>query len=204
VSKDLSAVVARKGYTEPHVVHPGITISNSEVGQGMVRVAPSLHWPHCFNIAMMDQLATNRMHTGKRDERFGDIATEFFRDETRKQDDKAFWMKVRDVVQATVTQDIFNLMVEKFREATQAQITGDPIKVVEVTAKRYGLAETERISVLSHLIQGGDLSLYGLSGAITRAAQDEAVDYDRGTELERLGGDIIELSRNQWQELTTV
>ena len=34
-----------------------------------------------------------------------------------------------------------------------------------------------------------------------RISQDAAVDYDRGTELERAGGEIIELSRSEWKEL---
>ncbi len=200
VSTDLQADIKyRHGFA--HVVHPGLTISNSEIGGGAVRVTPSLHWPHCYNIAMMDGMATSRFHTGRRDERFGDIAAEFFRDETREQDDRAFWMKVRDVVRATLTEGIFKAMVEKFEQAAQARIEGDVTKVVELTAKRYGLKDVERTSVLKYLIEGGDLSLYGLSGAITRAAQDDAVDYDRGTELEKFGGDVIELNRSQWMEL---
>jgi hypothetical protein len=201
VSKELQAIIksgARHG--NDRVVHPGLMISNSEVGLGMVRITPSLHWPHCYNIALVDEAGTGRVHTGKRDERFGDIAGEFFKDETKKADDRAFWMKVRDIVTATLTQELFGRMVAKFETATEAEIEGDPTKVVELTAKRYGLTESERVSVLRHLIEDGDLSLYGLSNAITRAAQD-GESYDRGTDLERLGGEIIELDRSAWKEL---
>jgi hypothetical protein len=204
VSKELQAVVKRGAHGGDHIVHPGLMISNSEVGMGAVRVTPSLHWPHCFNIALMDEAGTSRFHTGRRDERFGDLATEFFKDETRIADDKAFWMKVRDIVNSTVTQDLFTLLVNKFNQAAEAVIDGDVVQVVERTAKRLGLRETEQDSVLKHLIKGGDLSLYGLSGAITKMAQDATVDYDRGTDLERMGGDIIELSRSEWKELQAV
>jgi len=203
VSQELQAVIhhnkARHG--NDHVVHPGLVISNSEVGLGMVRVAPSLHWPHCFNIALVDEAGTSRMHVGKKDERFGDLAEEFFADETRRQSDRAFWLKVHDVVSATLTQALFERMVAKFELATAAEIEGDPVKVVELSAKRFGLNEGERVSVLKHLIEGGDLTLYGLSGAITRAAQDDSLSYDRGTELEKLGGEIVELDRHAWKEL---
>jgi hypothetical protein len=201
VSKELQAVVKRPGHSGDHLVHPGLMISNSEVGMGAVRVTPTLHWPHCFNIALMDEAGTSRFHTGRRDERFGDLATEFFKDETRIADDRAFWMKVRDVVTSTVTEDLFKLLVGKFEQAATATIDGDVIEVVKNTAKRLGLRETEQGSMLKHLIQGGDLSLYGLSGAITRMAQDATVDYDRGTDLERMGGEIIELSRSEWTQL---
>jgi hypothetical protein len=201
VNPAISAVVKRGQHGGDHLVHPGLMFSNSEVGMGAVRVTPTLHWPHCFNIALMDEAGTSRFHTGRRDERFGDLATEFFADATRQADDKAFWMKVRDVVSSTLTEELFRRLVAKFNQATEAVIDGDVVQVVTATAKRLGLRESEQASVLKHLISGGDLSLYGLSGAITKMAQDAAVDYDRGTELERAGGEIIELSRSEWKEL---
>lgn len=71
---------------------------------------------------------------------------------------------------------------------------------VEVVGKKHSLAETERKGVLARLIEGADFSRYGLHSAITRHAAD--VDsYDRATELERLGGTIIELPRSQWHEV---
>lgn len=198
VSKDLQAVVVRPGGN--HVVHPGLMIANSEVGLGAVKVTPSLHWPHCFNIALMDEAGTSRIHTGKKDERFGDLAAEFFTDDTRKQADKAFWMKVRDIVSATITQDLFTRLVEKFQETVDAKMTGNPIKVVEVIAKKLGFTEVEKTGVLKHLIEGGDLNLYGLSAAITKTAQENE-SYDRATDLERFGGEIIELSKSEWNVL---
>lgn len=43
-----------------------------------------------------------------------------------------------------------------------------------------------------HLVQGGDLSKWGLSNAVTRTAED-AADYDRCTELERIGWNVVDL-----------
>lgn len=183
-----------------HIVHPGLVISNSEVGMGKVEITPSVHWEHCLNLAAMDAAGTSRQHVGRKDIRFGDIAAEFFKDETREQDDRAFWMKVRDIVMATMTEDLFEKMVEKFNEARNNAITGDPVKVIELTAKRFALTDNERGSILNHLISGADLSAYGLSAAITRASQD-VESYDRATELERLGGQIIELPPQDWQVL---
>lgn len=186
-----------------HIVHPGLVITNSEIGMGRLQCTPTLHWEHCLNLALMDELGMGRNHVGKRDERFGDIASEFFKDETRKMDDTAFWMKIRDVVQATLNETIFMQMVDKFIQAKSARIEGDPVKVIEVTAKQYQLNEPERVSILKHLIEGADLSAYGLSNAITRASQD--VDsYDRATELERLGGQIVELQPSEWKVISQV
>ena len=70
-----------------------------------------------------------------------------------------------------------------------------------MTAKKFGLTEAERGSVLTHLIRGGDLSQYGLVNAVTRAAED-ADDYDRATAFETLGGRIVELPRAEWTALS--
>ena len=56
-------------------------------------------------------------------------------------------------------------------------------------------------SILPHLIRGGDISQYGLVNAVTRASQDVEC-YDRATQLEYVGGDILSLSGNQWKDVS--
>ena len=52
--------------------------------------------------------------------------------------------------------------------------------------------------MLNHLIQGGDLSKFGLSNAVTRFSQD-VESYDRASQLEQLGGEVIALPRSEWE-----
>jgi len=89
---------------------------------------------------------------------------------------------------------------EQFKRAQDDVIEADVVKVVEVTQKRFGLTEGEKSGVLHHLIQGGDMNRFGLINAVTRTAQD-VPDYDRSTELERLGGTILELPRRDWETI---
>ena len=60
-----------------------------------------------------------------------------------------------------------------------------------------------RFSVTSgpgHLITGGTLTRWGLVNALTRTAED--VDtYDRATDFERFGGQVIELPRRDWERI---
>ncbi len=70
--------------------------------------------------------------------------------------------------------------------------TGEnPVETVEVLGNRYILNKNERASILRHFIMGNDFSQYGLVNAVTRSSQDVA-DYNRATELERLGGVLLE------------
>jgi hypothetical protein len=69
-----------------------------------------------------------------------------------------------------------------------------PEKAIELITKKFNLTQNENSNVLSHLIQGGDLSSWGLGNAVTRMAQD-VHSYDRSTELEQIGYQIMQ---NNW------
>ena len=79
-------------------------------------------------------------------------------------------------------------------------ITGRVQDVIELTGKTFGINQDEQDSVLKYLIEGGDLTKYGLSNAVTRASQD-IESYDRATEFENLGWTIATLPQEQWKAL---
>lgn len=176
------------------VVEAGVIIGNSEVGCGALFVDPMIYDQWCTNGAVM-QRTLRRHHVGRRNEGtvFGDEATsELFSDATRKLDDQAFWAKAIDVVNAAMSIAKFNDYVDSL-VATQAQkLIGKPAEIVEVVADKFQLNDSEKENVLLQFMQGGDHSKFGLVQAVTRAAQD-VESYDRAVELERLGGQIIEL-----------
>ena len=64
----------------------------------------------------------------------------------------------------------------------------------------WGLSQEEQGGLLRHLVDSGEMSKYGLQWAVTRLSQD-VVDYDRASDLERLGGQVIELAQNEWEVL---
>jgi hypothetical protein len=183
-------------------IQAGLVISNSEVGQGSLRVEALDYRLVCTN-GMIREAAVRKAHLGRNGGRGFDAiedAREFFKDETRQADDRAFFLKVRDAVGAMFDPTRFNARIEQYREASERHIEADPVAVVEATAKRLTLTEGEKSSVLQHLIRGGELSAWGLANAVTRTAED-AVDYDRATELETAGGKLIELAPSEWRAL---
>ena len=176
------------------VVEAGVIIGNSEVGCGAIFVDPMIYDNWCTNGAVM-QRTLRRHHVGRRNEGtvFGDEMTaELFSDETRKLDDKAFWAKAVDVVSAAMNVTKFNEHIDKLVATQDQKLIGKPQEVVEVVAERFALNDTEKENVLLQFMQGGDHSKFGLVQAVTRAAQD-VESYDRAVELERFGGQIIEL-----------
>ncbi len=183
------------------VVRAGVVISNSEVGQGSLKVEALDYRLVCLN-GMIREGAIRKAHLGRKSKNVDALeeAREYFRDETRRADDRAFFLKVQDATAAMFDQGRFEKRIDQYREASAKMIEADPVQVVEVTAKKFGLTDGERSGVLQHLIRGGDLSAYGLGNAVTRAAQD-VESYDRSVELETFGGQVIELSPSEWKIL---
>lgn len=76
------------------------------------------------------------------------------------------------------------------REAMNIPLEHDPVKEVELLADKFLLTQNERGDVLRKLFMSGDNSRYGLFNAVTAASQI-ADSYERATDLERIGGEIL-------------
>ena len=175
-----------------------MVISNSEVGLGALKVEPLIYRLICTNGMIAQDYSKKRYHVGRNAEE-GE-AYELFRSETLKADDRAFFLKVQDTVRAAVDVAKFSMIVDRMREATEQRIEGNPVKAVEVASNHLGFNKEESSGILQHLIQGGDLSAYGLLNAITRTSQD-VDDYDRSTELERDGSKVLSLPSSTWKAI---
>ncbi|HLZ10533.1 MAG TPA: DUF932 domain-containing protein, partial [Chloroflexota bacterium] len=81
------------------VVQVGISISNSEVGLGAVKVDPLIYRLVCLNGAILPDSGIRKFHIGRRLDDLNE-AVEVFQNDTRVADDKAFFLKLRDVVVA--------------------------------------------------------------------------------------------------------
>lgn len=183
------------------VIQAGLVVSNSEVGAGALKVEEMDYRLVCTN-GMIRDVAVRKAHLSRAARGADAIedAREFFRSETRIADDRAFFMKVEDTVASMFSQSKLAKRLELYREASTVVLSAAPEDVVEVTAKRFALNDTERSAILRHLIKGDDASVWGLANAITRTAQDSE-SYDRATELEALGGAVVELPRSIWKNI---
>ncbi len=180
-------------------VQAGVIVTNSEVGHGSVSVRPLIYRLVCSNGMVAASGAVRKYHIGRVNEANDDLS--IFRDETIQASDKAFLMRLEDSVRAAVSQASFDKIVDQMREATEARIKADAApQVIELASKVYGFTENEGKGILGHLIEGGDLSLYGLANAVTRHAQD-VESYDRSTELEAAGYQIITMSPVLWRQM---
>lgn len=182
---------------------PAITISNSEVGHGALSIETGVYTRACTNLAMIGS-NMRKYHTGKRAE-LSDEVFALLTDDTKKATDKAVWMQTTDLVRAAFDQAKFDATLKKLGDAAKDVVPADQaVEVIERVGKKFNLLEGERKGVLAKLIESADLSRYGVHAAVTRFSQENVVNYDRATELERIGGDIIELPRNDWNRVIDV
>lgn len=208
VSPELSRELAKHGaalgdggHTIVRVAYAAGTISNSELGCGSLAVQTGYYDSGCSNLATFGERSVRKYHSGNRVELAADAeARVYITDETRAARDKATFLEVRDTVKAAFDPAEFGKLIEKVEATKEDKITGDPVKVVNVTAKRLGLSDTDGKAVLRDLIAGGSLTRFGLSNAITRASQD-IEDYEHASRFERCGGALIELPKAEWKTL---
>jgi len=184
------------------VVQAGIVISNSEVGMGTVSIEPLILRLVCDNgmiaPSRLDAYGLKKFHVGRRIDVGEAAAAELLSDEALRADDQAFWLKARDVIKGVLDQQVFQKILQALQESGEKTINGDPVAAVKELANRYRLNDIEEAGIRTQLMQFEEATQYGLLNAVTRFSQ-QVEDYDRATELERIGGDIIDLAPADWQ-----
>lgn len=181
------------------IVQAGVMISNSEVGLGAVSIQPLIYRLVCLNGMTVCDMGERRHHVGRQAKAVEDSFT-LYSDETMEAEDKAFLLKLRDTTMAAIDEARFAQVVGRLQESMAVPITGKVQDVVQLTSQSYGINADEQEGILKYLIAGGDLSLYGLSNAVTRASQDVA-SYDRATALEGIGWQVATMEPAQWKEI---
>lgn len=183
-------------------VAPAVIASNSEVGFGTLSLETGVYTRACTNMALFAGSGMKRRHVGVRHKLLEDVEDmeTIMSDKTKQKTNEALWLQVQDLIKSAFDEKTVKQRVEQLEAAGTNKIVGKVEKVLDVTAEKLGLTDEEQEDVLKFLIEGGQLSQYGLHAAITRTAQ-EVDSYDRATELEYMGGRVIDMTANQWKEL---
>jgi hypothetical protein len=182
-------------------IQQGIVISNSEVGDGALRIESLIYRLICMN-GMISGQAVRKAHLGRQNPIEQDM-NRYLTDSTRRLDDVAFWAKTKDAISYMLSHDHLSKALEAAQKAADIPVDSPPQATIEVIASGFNLSDGEKDGVLQHLVSGGDLSAWGYVNAVT--AMSQAIEsYDRATEIERLGGQIVELEAPDWARIEKV
>jgi len=173
------------------VVQAGFIVANSEVGLGSLRVEPLVYLLACENGMIAKDFGQKKYHAGRQIACEEDTY-ELYSDATLEQDDKAFFMKVQDIVRSAADETRFNLIVDRMKQAADTKILRPTDEEIRILADKFLLSEDEQHEIMRQFFIGGDSTWYGLINAVT-AASGEMDAYERATDLERIGGDMLSM-----------
>lgn len=180
------------------IVEAGICVRNSETGNGSTAVLPLVHRLICKNGAIMEDYGLRKNHVGRKIDSLEDFS--IYRGETTAADDRAFIMKLQDSIAAAMNEARFDRMVQTMTEAANSTQIKEPAPAVEMLSKTLRLTDGEQSSVLERLINWNDFTKWGLANAVTNLAND-VPNYERATELETAGFEIIQLDPRAWTKI---
>ncbi len=180
-------------------VQAGVIITNSEVGMGAVSIQPFIFRLVCRNGMVVTEMGTRKTHVGPVQEAI-ENGFDIYSSETQEAEDRALALKIRDQAKVAIDKAMFSKVVDRLKHAKTQKLGGDPGEVIRLTGKVYDFTNKEQTGILRHLVEGGDLSKYGLSNAVTRTSQD-VKDYDRATELEGIGWKIATMEPRLWEQV---
>lgn len=164
------------------LIHPVVTIRNSETGGGMLDVSLGIMEAWCTNTAMVER-AIKRVHLGSK------LEAGVFRAETQKANARAIMMQASDVIGAAFNQEKFKAIVAKMKKAAADKIEA-PSSAVDNLVTDGKITQGERENLLAHFLRDYQPNRLGLSSAVSRLAQDTN-DVERADELEVLSGALI-------------
>jgi hypothetical protein len=150
----------------------------------------------------MTDFGKSRRHVGRAGGDDEDNGQQYYSRQTREADAHAFFMKVRDVVHGVLLEDGFNRILNHIRKTAQIMPAAEfnPAEAVVEVTDRIGLTDSESGAMLKHLASGGDLSGWGIINAVTATAREHD-NYDRGTELEAIAGNMTAWTPREWAGL---
>jgi hypothetical protein len=181
-------------------VQAGIIISNGEIGNGAIQVAPIVYRLVCLNgMIVPKDVAEGRMrktHVGKKLE-LGEV---IYAQDTMDAENKATMLKMRDAVKQIASEPSFDRLMTNLRALAEGPQIKNPIKAAEQMAKTLALPQIEQNGWLESLIRDGDYSRWGALNAVTQQAHKTA-NVDRQIELETLGGKVMTLPASDWRRI---
>jgi len=179
------------------IVQAGIILSNSEVGAGSVKIESFIWRLVCLN-GMISGTLMRKFHVGASHDGESEVY-EFFKDDTRRANDDAFYLRLRDIVDEALKPETFREQTDRFQEAHGRKIKRSVEDTITAIGDRFSISEQEKKAVMEALFDEGEKSQWGLANAITASAKLQP--YDRQVELERVGADIVEMNGDEWQKM---
>lgn len=173
-----------------NIIQGGFVISNSEVGEGCLKVEPLIFNSVSKNALIFKDCLHKTNHIGRQ---FKFSAPCEIPDDERNYNANILAKLQKDIQSAVSDTGTFDTIIQLLKQVKQIPLQKNTIKTVESLANDFSLSPNERGDILRQLLISEDHSRYGLIQAIS-AASKISNSYERATELEHIGGALLYLS----------
>jgi hypothetical protein len=188
-----------KQLDESDVTNALLEIENDEAAGGGLNLMIGVYTAACTNYMLLRKPVVAIRHSGM-DIKTTGIESFVISAQTRQKQAAADISKLNDAVGATFSQEKFDELMAKFRQAATDVIPEDK-KEEAVKAAIYSSAipKRELKPILESLLAGRDMTRYGLMQAVTRIP-DAGRDASTAYACDRAGGDLLQLAGdfNSW------
>ena len=175
-----SPFTGARGADNP-LVFAGFVVSNSETGHGSFALTPQLTVQVCDNGMTLTRDAMREVHLGGR---LADGAVRWSADTQHALLDLVV-KQARDAVTTFLDRGYVRAKLAEITRHARVPIT-DPQATLEHVGKALRFTAEQQATILSHFVQGADITSGGVLHAVTSAAQT-LPDADTAHELERAG-----------------
>jgi hypothetical protein len=144
--------------------------------------------------------ALKQSHVGRAE--LADANWEILQDDTRKASDEAFWRTVRDVLVDSLSEARFAAYCAQMEQASRVAVSATATEIVDTLGRKFALSQSEKEQTLEALLlePAWRASQFGVANSLTRMAQ-EVESFDRSIELERIGGDVWQMSAREFSAM---
>ena len=171
-------------------VEGGIIIRNTEVGDGAFIVEPFINVLVCTNGLIRTKIIEKykQVHRGKEQ----DIGTYGYNTAIYNAKMNVIIEQVRGYIDTVFTPEIFHKWVDEINGKAKIELP-KPVVAIDNLITHFNLSETMKDVILNQFTKEASPTVWGLSMAVTRVAQDEK-DYESQINMERIGAKILEMN----------
>lgn len=209
VRKDVSAEVTTDRTFDPgdgwqsrwhgeagDVHNPAVRLTNSETGEGGLRVNLAILRKVCCNFNVWTD-GVSQVHLGKL---LGNSEGMLESDETRKSEGAYIWNKVKDAIDTAFDPVAFQKLIDRLNNATK-QVLTDPEKAIGNVVAEYSISDDRKKAIERALILSGDKTRFGLIQAVTESAH--TAEPSTAHRLDEIGGELTSMADSKFESLVT-
>jgi hypothetical protein len=178
-------------------VQLGLSITNSEIGLGIISVQPLIYVLRCTNGMVLPASGIKKRHIGSVLEEDGLIE---YKEDTRKIAKEFHGKKTRDSIKSVVDGLFNGEILRSLNESASSKSVNNPQKAIEKITELFSLDKKESEGTTLAFWKERNLSKWGMANAVTEIANTHS-SYDRASELEAIGGKIINMDEGQWSKI---